>query len=216
MGYVLNNLELVESPAAVESVAPPTGEEIALVERVLGAFEVRDPAAAAHVRRMSAVAGLLAERVGMEPSQASMARAASSLHDIGKLTVSAAVLWKRGGLTDDERRAVERHTITGYEILRQVEAPTFRLAATIALTHHERWDGEGYPFGLSGTEIPLLGRIAAVADVFDALLSERPYRPGLELDQALATLRDGRGTHFDPAVIDALFSDLDGALAVRR
>jgi HD-GYP domain-containing protein (c-di-GMP phosphodiesterase class II) len=144
-----------------------------------------------------------------------MVRAAASLHDIGKLMVSTSVLWKSGGLDPAERAAVERHTVAGNQMLRRADTPIFRLAATIALSHHERWDGEGYPLGLRGTEIPWVGRIAAVADVFDALLSKRPYRPALDLDQAAAALQDGRGSQFDPDVIDALFSDLGGALAVR-
>jgi HD-GYP domain-containing protein (c-di-GMP phosphodiesterase class II) len=164
---------------------------------------------------MAAVAGLLAERLGNGPSEAWMIRAAASLHDIGKLTVSAGVLWKPGALDPAERAAVERHAVAGHQMLSEADTPLFRLAATIALTHHEQWDGNGYPLGLRGTEIPLPGRIAAVADVFDALLSERPYRPAFELDRAAAALRDGRGTQFDPEVVDALFSDLGEALAAR-
>jgi len=114
-----------------------------------------------------------------------------------------------------ERAVVERHAAAGHQMLSEVDTPLFRLAATIALTHHERWDGEGYPFGLRGTDIPLAGRIAAVADVFDALLSERPYRSAFDLDHAAAALQEGRGSQFDPDVIDALFGDLGEALAAR-
>lgn len=223
MGYRFGQHELGEPSGATEIVTSATGvivtpvepAELALLDRVHDAFEVRDGEAAAHVHRMAAVAGLLAERLGRGPSEAWMIRTAASLHDIGKLTISAGILWKPGALDAAERAAVERHAVAGHQMLSGVDSPLFRLAATIALTHHERWDGDGYPHGLRGTEIPQAGRIAAVADLFDALLSERPYRPALELDQAAAALQDGRGTQFDPEVIDALFNDLGEALAAR-
>jgi putative two-component system response regulator len=215
MGYLFQNYDLRTGPRAAEIITAAEPGELALLERVHAASAVRDEAAAAHVHRMAAVTGLLAERLGMGASQAWMVRAAASLHDIGKLMVSAAVLGKPGALSPAERAVVERHTVTGHAMLRQADTPIFRLAATIALTHHERWDGDGYPLGLRGREIPLVGRIAAVADVFDALLSKRPYRPAFDLDRAAATLQDGRGYQFDPEVIDALFDNLGEALAVR-
>jgi putative two-component system response regulator len=221
MGYRFGNLDLDkgrpagESIATAEVVSAAEPDEVALLDRVQGAFEVRDGAAAAHVHRMAALAGLLAERLGMSPSEAWMLRAASSLHDIGKLTVSAAILWKPGALTAAERAAIERHTVAGHQMLSEADTPIFRLAATIALSHHEHWDGNGYPLGLRGAEIPRAGRIAAVADVFDALLSDRPYRRAFDLDRAAAALQDGRETQFDPEVIDALFEDLGAALAAR-
>jgi putative two-component system response regulator len=224
MGYRFQQLELTKPRQATGVSIPVAGaeivtaaepREIALLDRVHDAFMVRDGEAAAHVHRMAAVAGLLAQRLGMGAAEAWMIRAAASLHDIGKLTVSAALLWKPGRLDPAERAAVERHPVTGHQMLNEVDTPIFRLAATIALTHHEHWDGNGYPLGLRGTEIPLAGRIAAVADVFDALLSERPYRPAFELDRAAAALQDGRGSQFDPEVIDALFDDLGEALAAR-
>lgn len=224
MGYRFQHLELTRPQQAVELVTPAmTGPivtaaepaELRLLDRVHGAFEIRDGEAARHVHRMAAVTGLLAERLGIGPSESWMIRTAASLHDIGKLTVSAGVLWKPGALDAAERIAVERHAIAGHRMLSGVDSPLFRLAATIALTHHEHWDGNGYPQGLRGTEIPLAGRIAAVADVFDALLSERPYRPAFDLDRAASALQDGRGSQFDPDAIDALFSDLGEALAAR-
>jgi response regulator RpfG family c-di-GMP phosphodiesterase len=215
MGYVFQQSQLA-APRAVEVVTPVETGEIALVERVLAAFEVRDPGAAAHVQRMAAVAGLLADRLAMSASEVWMIRVAASLHDIGKLTVNAGVLWKPGTLTAAERTRIEGHTIAGHNMLSGADTPIFRLAATIALTHHERWDGDGYPLGLRGVDIPPAGRIAAVADVFDALLSARPYRPALELAEATTAIEDGRGSHFDPEVVDALFSDLGGALAARE
>jgi response regulator RpfG family c-di-GMP phosphodiesterase len=222
MGYRHRQLELTGpreaagiAPSVREIVTPVAPAELALLARVHDAFEIRDGEAAAHVHRMAAVAGLLAERLGIGPSEAWMIRAAASLHDIGKLTLSAGVLLKPGALNAAERAAVERHPVAGHQMLSEADTPIFRLAAKIALTHHEHWDGNGYPVGLRGTEIPLEGRIAAVADVFDALLSDRPYRPAFDLDRVVAALQDGRGSQFDPDVIDALFEDLGEALAAR-
>lgn len=215
MGYRFQQLELTRPLISSEVVIPAEAGELAMLDRVHDAFAVRDGAASAHVHRMAAVAGLLAERLGMGAAEAWMLRAAASLHDIGKLMVSAGVLWKPGALTAAERAVVERHTVDGHQMLSEADTPIFRLAATVALTHHEHWDGNGYPVGLRGTEIPVAGRIAAVADVFDALLSERPYRPAFSLDRAAAALHDGRGSQFDPDVIDALFEDLGEALAAR-
>lgn len=183
--------------------------------RLLSVVETRDAQAAEHLRRMSAVTGILAERVGLSPAEVWMLREAAGLHDVGKLTVSSGILRKAGPLDTAERAAIERHTITGHQILSGCQTPIFRLAAVIALSHHERWDGEGYPFGLRGEEIPFPGRIAAVADVFDALLSTRPYRAALDLGEATEIMRDGCASHFDPFVVDALLEDVPGAVRAR-
>ena len=120
------------------------------------------------------------------------------MHDVGKIGTPDEILCKPGPLTVQERAEMERHTVVGHEILAGAESELLRLAATIALTHHERFDGSGYPTGLDGEEIPLEGRITAVADVFDALLSERSYRPALGVEEAVAVIRGGSGTQFDP------------------
>ena len=110
---------------------------------------------------------------------------------------------------------MERHATVGHELLADSESAALRMAASIALTHHEHWDGTGYPRGLAGEAIPLEGRIAAVADVFDALLSDRPYRPAMSTDEALEIMEKGRGTHFDPAIVDLLLENLDELLRLR-
>jgi putative two-component system response regulator len=133
------------------------------------------------------------------------------MHDVGKIGTPAEI---PGPLDRDERREMEHHAEFGHEILTGSESELLRMAARIALTHHERYDGSGYPHGLSGEEIPIEGRITAVADVFDALLSERCYRPAMSLEQVLELFEEGRGTQFDPAAVDALFADLDGCRAI--
>jgi putative two-component system response regulator len=125
------------------------------------------------------------------------------MHDVGKIAVPDAILFKPGPLTAEERATIELHAEAGYRILVGSGAELLQMAATIARSHHEKFDGTGYPRGLAGEEIPLAGRIAAVADVYDALTSDRVYRPALPVHEALAIMREGRGKHFDPAVLDA-------------
>ena len=146
-------------------------------------------------------------------------RHASLLHDVGKIAVPDAILTKPGTLTDEEWVVMRRHPEAGAAILAGSSAPVMRMAEEIALTHHERWDGGGYPHGLSGEAIPLVGRICAVCDVVDALLSPRPYKEPWPLQDALEELRSQRGRHFDPAVVDAfmtLVDDLDPLLVDTR
>jgi putative two-component system response regulator len=147
--------------------------------------------------------------MGMTPTEAETLRNASLLHDVGKIGIPDAVLLRPGELTDEDRELMRRHTTVGGAILTGSSAPIMQMAEQIALTHHEHWDGTGYPRGLRGEEIPLAGRICAVCDVFDALLSERPYKEPWRVDDALAQLQRERGTHFDPAVVDAFLSIVD-------
>ena len=185
------------------------------VDRLSRAIELRDVETGEHVSRMAVVAAFLAIRLGLDPERAALLRAAAPMHDVGKIATPDRILQKPGPLTAAERMAMEQHTMVGHEILSGSASDLLQLAATIALTHHERWDGGGYPRGLAGEEIPFEGRIVAVADVFDALLSDRCYRPALPLEETVAILRDERGTHFDPDVADALLDNLEEALSLR-
>jgi PAS domain S-box-containing protein len=185
------------------------------VERLTRAIELHDQSTGQHVSRMAEVAALLGTWSGLEPARIQLLRLAAPMHDVGKIATPSGILRKPGALSAAEREAMELHTTVGHEILADSESELLRLAASIALTHHERFDGAGYPHGLAGEEIPLEGRIAAVADVFDALLSERAYRPAMPIDEALAIIQAGRGSQFDPRIVDLLFDHLDQALAVR-
>jgi cyclic di-GMP phosphodiesterase len=185
------------------------------VERLAKALEMHDGETGRHVNRMATIAAFLARRVGLEPDRALLLRTAAPMHDVGKVATPDGVLQKEGPLTPEEREVMELHTTVGYEILADSESELLQLAATIALTHHERWDGAGYPRGLSGEEIPVEGRVTAVADVFDALLSDRCYRSALSIEDAVEVMREGRGTHFDPQVVDALLDNLEEALSLR-
>ncbi|CAB4914587.1 unannotated protein [freshwater metagenome] len=158
---------------------------------------------------MSILAERLAERLGVPEDQLAFLPLAAAMHDIGKIGISDSILEKPGPLTADERTVMERHTTIGHDILSGSGSELLELAAEIALTHHERWDGSGYPNGLSRDGIPLPGRIAAVADVFDALTADRVYRGAFSEDEALRMMREGRGSHFDPDVLDTLFELVD-------
>jgi putative two-component system response regulator len=185
------------------------------IEGLAKAIELHDSSTGEHVERMANIASFLGAQMGLDPDEIDLLRAAAPMHDVGKIGTPAEILRKPGPLSAEERRIMQRHTVVGHEIFAQFESVLSRIAATIALTHHERYDGDGYPQGLAGEEIPLEGRITAVADVFDALLTDRCYRPALPLDEAVAVMSEGRGTQFDPGIVDALLDHLDEALAIR-
>jgi PAS domain S-box-containing protein len=185
------------------------------VERLTKAIELHDFSTGKHIDRMATVAAMLGTRLGLGAERVHLLRLAAPMHDIGKIATPSEILRKPGPLTPSEHEEMRHHTTVGYEILAHSESDLLRLAATIALTHHECYDGSGYPQGLTGEAIPLEGRITAVADVFDALLSDRCYRPALSVAETVSVIREGSGTHFDPRIVDILMKCLDEALSVR-
>jgi putative two-component system response regulator len=154
----------------------------------------------------------LGSHLGLPEHRLELLRIAAPMHDVGKIGTPDRILLKPGKLTDDERDAMQRHAEIGHELLSGSKSELLEMAAVIALTHHERFDGSGYPRGLAGQEIPIEGRIVAVADVFDALISDRVYRPAFPLPKALEMMNQGRGTHFDPAVLDVLIENIDAVM----
>ena len=206
----------VERLSLAEEALRASQEEA--IRRLAQAVEFRDPATGAHLNRMSRTCELLAERSGMGPERAQLIRIASPMHDIGKIAVSDEILHKPGKLTAADWDEMRRHPLIGSEILSGSESALLRLGGLIALTHHERWDGTGYPHGLAGQAIPVEGRMVALADVFDALTSERPYKPAFEVDHAVSLMREERGRHFDPEYLDLFLTIVDevvGVVAVR-
>jgi putative two-component system response regulator len=185
------------------------------IRRLAFAAEFRDPDTGAHISRMARTCELLAERSGLGTPRAEMIRIASPMHDIGKIGVADRILRKPGPLTESEWDEIRKHPVMGAEILAGSDSELLQLGALISLTHHERWDGCGYPHGLVGESIPVEGRIVALADVFDALTSPRPYKPAFALDHALDIMRDERGRHFDPTYLD-LFLTVVGDLVAER
>ncbi|KAA5545542.1 response regulator [Roseiconus nitratireducens] len=195
------------------------------------AAEFRDDDTGNHVRRVGRYARLIGQQLGLETEYLDTLELAAQLHDIGKIGIPDDILLKPGRLTDEQFEFMQRHSAFGKKIvtpmsshesqlvrghvqiggkiLGSVQSPFLQMACRIALTHHEKWDGSGYPLGLAGTDIPLEGRITAVADVFDALSCKRPYKPAFPLEKCFSILRDGRGSHFDPDCIDAFFDITD-------
>jgi PAS domain S-box-containing protein len=185
------------------------------VERLTKAIELHDLSTGKHVDRMGRVAAFLGSRLGLDDERVHLLRVAAPMHDVGKIATPSEILRKAGPLTPEEHEEMKRHTTVGHEILANSQSELLRVAATIALTHHEHYDGSGYPQELAGEEIPLEGRIAAIADVFDALLSDRHYRPALTVDETVEVIKKGRGRQFDPQIVDLLLKHLDEALSVR-
>lgn len=173
------------------------------LRRLSRAVEYHDGETGAHVERVGAHAATIARRLGLETEHVDLVRVAAPLHDIGKIGVPAALLRKRGPLNEVERIVMQHHTDLGRELLGGSGNDLLELAATIAWTHHERWDGSGYPRGLAGGAIPLEGRIVALADAFDAMTTDRPYRTARTVGEAIAAIEEERGRAFDPDVVDA-------------
>jgi PAS domain S-box-containing protein len=182
------------------------------LERLAQAAELHDAEGGRNVHRTAEIAAYLATRLGWSEEQVMMLRAATPLHDIGKLAIPESILRKPGPLDEGERAVMERHTEIGHRILADSDSELLQMAASIALAHHEWYDGSGYPRRLVGEEIPLEGRIVAVADTLDALLSDRPYRPAIEAGEAAAVICRHRRTQFDPEVVDELLEHLDEAI----
>jgi len=179
------------------------------------AADFRDDDTGVHIMRIAFLAEALALRLGEPARFARMLRKAAPMHDIGKIGVPDDVLKKPGGYTVAERAVMNQHPEMGAKILGKSRIPLFQLAAEVAMTHHERWDGGGYPKGLSGAEIPLSGRIVAVVDFFDALTMDRCYRKAFDDEVALQMLLEQRGVAFDPRVVDVFVEHLAEMVAIR-
>ena len=179
------------------------------------AAEYRDPETGAHIQRMAHYSKHIARILELPVVEQDLLLESAPMHDIGKVGTPDNILLKPGKLTDEEFAIMKQHAVIGYEVLNASSSPLLKVAAEIAHTHHEKFDGSGYPRGLKGEDIPLFGRIVAVADVFDALTSERPYKKAWSIEQAKQLLKEGSGKHFDPACVDAFFTDFDEVLAIK-
>lgn len=185
------------------------------VMRLSMAVETRDQETGDHIERMGRYCSLLGEKLGWDEERCELLRIAAPLHDVGKIAIPDSILLKPGTLTPEERVEIEKHAEIGHEILSGSDSPMLELASRIALSHHEHWDGKGYPNGLLADEIPIEGRMAAIADVFDALTSDRVYRPAMPVDKALSIMSEGRGSHFDPELLDVFFDSIVEVLMIR-
>ncbi|OGU17975.1 MAG: two-component system response regulator [Geobacteraceae bacterium GWC2_53_11] len=187
-----------------------------IVQRLGRASEYRDNETGRHILRMSHCAALLAKQIGWSQEQCDLMLYASPMHDLGKIGISDTILLKPARLTDDERTIMETHTLIGADILSGSSNELLETARVIALTHHEKWDGSGYPGKLAGTEIPIEGRIAAIVDVFDALTSKRPYKKAWPIEDAVADMREQSGRHFDPELVEQFLTILPGVIKIGK
>lgn len=198
-----------------------------ILARLAEVGEYRDGETGRHTQRVGILAGRLATELGMGDEDARVVRQTAPLHDIGKIGVPDSVLLKAGPLTDEQFEIMKTHTVIGARMLSRGDSELLRTAERIALSHHERWDGSGYPNGIAGTAIPIEARLVAVADVFDALTHERPYRRAMSTQESITYISDQSGSHFDPEIVAALvaiqpviagsdyFATFSGAWAIR-
>ncbi|HWP92070.1 MAG TPA: HD domain-containing phosphohydrolase [Thermodesulfobacteriota bacterium] len=180
------------------------------------AAEYKDENTANHIHRMSHYSALLAQGLHLPPDEVELILHASKMHDVGKIGIPDAILLKPDKLTPEEWEMMKQHTIIGARILDGSISEILKAGKVMAISHHEKWDGTGYPNGLAGEDIPLWGRICAVADVFDAVTSERPYRKALPNEKAYDMLREGRGAHFDSHIVDVFFDKLDQVETIQK
>ncbi|MES9941575.1 MAG: HD domain-containing phosphohydrolase [Candidatus Thiodiazotropha sp. 6PLUC2] len=176
--------------------------------RLAKAGEYRDEDTGNHILRISRYSLLIAKKLDLSQERCDLIAQSSPMHDIGKIGIPDAILLKPGKLTPDEFKTMQQHTLLGYEILKNSLSKYIQIGAVIALNHHEKYNGQGYPNQLSGDEIPLEARIVAVADVFDALVSDRPYKKSWSIDKAIDYISQERGNHFDPDCTDAFLSEM--------
>jgi response regulator RpfG family c-di-GMP phosphodiesterase len=202
-----------------EKVAEATEEildrEREMIMRLSRAAEFRDPETGAHIQRMSSYSHLIARQIGLPHAEQELILRSAPMHDVGKIAIRDEILLKPGRLDPAEFEIMKTHAEKGYELLSGSASSLLDTAALIAWTHHEKFDGSGYPRGLAGEDIPLYGRIVAVADVFDALTTERPYKKAWEIEHAIRFLEEGAGSHFDPMCVAAFIARLEEVLVIR-
>ena len=184
--------------------------------RLSMASEYKDENTGAHIKRMSRFSVAVARRMGLDENTVETILYAAPMHDLGKIGIPDIILTKPAKLNPAEWEIMKLHTVIGAKILQGSDAEFLKLGEIIAQSHHEKWDGSGYPGGLKGIEIPIAGRIAAIADVFDALTSKRPYKESFSVEKSLAIIKEGRGSHFDPDVVDAFFAIQEEIITIKK
>ena len=212
---------LLDQKSMLEEMVRSRTEELhhtrlEIVQRLGKAAEYRDEETGNHILRMSHTSALLARALGWSESDCDLILNASPMHDIGKIGIPDAILRKPGKLDAEEWEIMKTHAEIGARLLDGDDSTLMQMARDIASCHHEKWDGSGYPRGLTGEAIPLAARIAALADVFDALTSERPYKQAWTIEAAMAWIRDGGGRHFDPQLIELFEDNLPAILQIRE
>lgn len=206
------SLRTEELRHALESVKMASLETI---HRLAVASEYKDAGTGAHIQRMSLYSAAISRQMGLDERTTEMILYAAPMHDLGKIGIPDMILLKPDKLDPLEWEIMKQHTSIGAEILKGSDAEFIMIGETIARFHHEKWDGSGYPYGLKGNEIPITCRITAIADVFDALITERPYKEPFSVEHSLEIIRQEKGRHFDPDVVDAFFAITDEILSIK-
>lgn len=189
---------------------------LAIIRRLGRAAEYKDNETGLHVIRMSHYAAIIGSAIGMDERNVELLLNAAPMHDVGKIGIPDSILQKPGKLTPEEWEVMRNHAQIGADIIGDASgSELLEMARVVALTHHEKWDGSGYPNGLAGEQIPQVGRIVAIADVFDALTSVRPYKPAWSVERALELFRDSQGSHFDPDLVSLFFEAMPEILTIR-
>ncbi|ACA87582.1 response regulator receiver modulated metal dependent phosphohydrolase [Shewanella woodyi ATCC 51908] len=199
----------------LEKTQEISDNQLKVVQRLGRAAEYKDNETGMHVIRMSHYTYVLALATGMSEKDAETLRVAAPMHDVGKIGIPDSILQKQGKLDEDEWQVMLTHAEIGAEILGDDSSEMLSIARTVALSHHEKWDGSGYPYGLKGEAIPMVGRIVAIADVFDALTSIRPYKQAWSVDEALGLLKEESGRHFDPSLVTLFIACIDDILEIK-
>jgi len=192
------------------------GSYLDTVNRLSLVAEYKDESIYRHIERMGLYCGLIAEKIGLPGEDVQNIRYASPIHDIGKVGIADSILMKRSKLTEDEFEIIKTHPLIGAKILANSRSEIVQLAEAIAISHHEKWNGKGYPYGLAGDKIPLAGRIVCLADVFDALISRRPYKGPYPVEIASDILKKGRAEHFDPELVDVFLDNIEEMVKIRE
>ncbi|MCC6347526.1 MAG: response regulator [Nitrospirales bacterium] len=213
--FLNTSLDVMESNL-LEKLQMLEHTQMEVIIRLGKAAEFRDDETGRHIERIADYVNLITDELGLNREQRMMMRYASPMHDVGKIGIPDGVLLKPGKLSDDEFKIIKLHTVIGGKILGGTSLPLLELAREIALSHHERWDGDGYPLHLKGHDIPLSGRIVSVADVFDALTSDRVYKAAWPIERALDYVQEQRGKQFDPDVVDAFLTIQDKIVAIKQ
>jgi cyclic di-GMP phosphodiesterase len=205
------NEALIDMAAAQEEAKEA---HLDTIDRLALASEYKDKATSHHIQRVGLYCEIISCALGLPESEVETIKLASPMHDVGKIGIADGILLKPGNLNDEEMAMMKTHTTIGAKILDGSSSKLLQAGKIIALTHHEKWDGSGYPNNISGENIPLIGRICALADVFDALSFERPYKKAFSREKVLEIIKEGRGTHFDPNLTDIFFENLDAIFQV--
>ena len=228
-GFALGAVDYISKPVSPPRVKARIKNHLSLVkaellratrlqviQRLGRAAEYKDNETGMHVMRMSHYAAVIARAYGLSEERIDLLLHAAPMHDIGKIGIPDSIMLKPGRLTDEEFSIMKTHPVIGAEILGDDDSDLISLAKVVSLTHHEKWDGSGYPNGLKGEAIPIEGRITAIADVFDALTSKRPYKEAWSIDTTMEYLNDQSGKHFEPKLVELLFQELTTILEIKE